>query len=815
MSHLKQLISITMLKNFSIIISILFIANICYGVNIRHDVSERDYIEFSQNISLESGLVLIASSVSSDSVTSYEILTPQSSPITIHKDEYVIVFGSSIGNNDLGHTIYLESGGRAEFINFIGQNIIDIEDNASDFTVYRSGATVYLKNGVSGTQIKIPATKTAQKIIFIEGNYNLLITGDKVLIGDQEITLNETSLNNDICDVTLDMLKISISQLKNQPSNEALQNITNYVSESNSKIVTQALYHIMEYENSELLAENQNRVSNIIIDGEIFDWANVENIHEDHENDITAIDSSLPIGAYLKSDDLKKDGVIHGNSFIYCMLEPFEMPQNEDEYHYRINILTSDNKLVYAFVWTNYGNFIQEWDTQNGTFIRNIDEERAEFAKKTAFEAKIPTDKLNNMPEYYHTQAVVWHEYKNSLDSNYIWSLDTSIENRYGYRYSLDVFCQYAEKIDLTPNDPFPIIQAITEGYIYKLAENEIRPTVIDDGLEMIKQSAKSMEYCFSGQIPLTETSIEALLLWADRSIMFGGYRGTNLDLLKSGRLNKDAYDFLILKPSVLDISRAIIQNNGLMESEDLANTMLNIENFLWQKNKYRRYYIEDILALYESNPEYWAVVYEESLQELETGDINITTVNGTNINKGAIFSASFQVDYLNDYGIFYGNCVDVTAVATAFHKAIGIPSTFFTYGAVSGGYFKEIHSFPIYYSSQDDMWFNYEKGGNGLYGYSSENPEESEHYNVFFTINRPQIGSDWKMFYKESDINGNDIEDGDTDNGDMIIISTRSYPIKMTESEWTSINKGYQMNELKKYIFCPVSSYDINRIIE
>ena len=61
----KQIIKLKMfvIKQISVIISILFISNICYGVNIRHDVSDSDYIEFAQNKSLESGLVVIRPSI--------------------------------------------------------------------------------------------------------------------------------------------------------------------------------------------------------------------------------------------------------------------------------------------------------------------------------------------------------------------------------------------------------------------------------------------------------------------------------------------------------------------------------------------------------------------------------------------------------------------------------------------------------------------------------------------------------------------------------------------------------------------------------
>ncbi|MBF0205007.1 MAG: hypothetical protein HQK67_12050, partial [Desulfamplus sp.] len=124
-----------------------------------------------------------------DSVTSYKVLTNQSGQFTINYGEYVRVFGSSGGN-----TINVQSGGKVECVNFIGANIININDNASDFKVYRSGATVYLRNISTGTFIKIPATKTPQTLDFTDGSLELVISSGKVMIGTQEITKTEMQL---------------------------------------------------------------------------------------------------------------------------------------------------------------------------------------------------------------------------------------------------------------------------------------------------------------------------------------------------------------------------------------------------------------------------------------------------------------------------------------------------------------------------------------------------------------------------------------------------------------------------------------------
>ncbi|MGD9732695.1 MAG: hypothetical protein AB7U45_10985 [Desulfamplus sp.] len=117
-----------------------------------------------------------------------KVLTDQSPPFTISYGEYMKVFGSA-GIN----TINVESGARVECINFVGQNVVNIEDAASAFKVLRSGATVYLKSS-SNTQIKIPATLTPQTLRFSDGSSNLIISSNKVMIGNQVVTLTEAQL---------------------------------------------------------------------------------------------------------------------------------------------------------------------------------------------------------------------------------------------------------------------------------------------------------------------------------------------------------------------------------------------------------------------------------------------------------------------------------------------------------------------------------------------------------------------------------------------------------------------------------------------
>jgi len=111
-------------------------------------------------------------------------------------------------------------------------------------------------------------------------------------------------------------------------------------------------------------------------------------------------------------------------------------------------------------------------------------------------------------------------------------------------------------------------------------------------------------------------------------------------------------------------------------------------------------------------------------------------------ISLGVNFSTTFQVAFIDRNNFFYGNCVDLTAVALAFYKALGIPALHLCYGVIAEGYFREVHSFPVYYSSREDGWFNYLRGGNEPPGWYLK---EGATLDVFFYVNGLHAGSHWE----------------------------------------------------------------------
>ncbi len=313
---------------------------------------------------------------------------------------------------------------------------------------------------------------------------------------------------------------------------------------------------------------------------------------------------------------------------IYTMIEPFGLPSSGESFHYRLNILNSDYTLLYALVWTECGNVIQLWE--DGVFINNIDMGESIFAEGNVYEAVVPVSILIELPEFFYVEPAVWHDHKNSWDDIWTGNQETSIEQEYNH-YSLEILCSYAEEITLSDYGLLPIALALSEGYIYKMVQPELKQRVINDGIEMIRQADKSLSYSFGRQEQIKDLDLAALLVWANRSTMYGGYNSLGYNFYSAdGKLNVDAYEFMVLQPELLDKCRILIEQNNLLDTNSLENTIYNIETWLINIQKYRRVNFDDIVELYEAYPDnpYFENMYEESLWELNNNKTIIASIN-------------------------------------------------------------------------------------------------------------------------------------------------------------------------------------------
>jgi uncharacterized protein (TIGR02145 family) len=118
-------------------------------------------------------------------------LTRTSPDHTITSGSDIQVFGTSTSNQ-----ITLESGAKAELINFPGFNTVQIQSSSDAFQVSRSG-TVVIFEGTDGTVLKIPATTSVQTVSFSDrAPLSLSIYNSLVRLDDQIIGIEQTSIKN-------------------------------------------------------------------------------------------------------------------------------------------------------------------------------------------------------------------------------------------------------------------------------------------------------------------------------------------------------------------------------------------------------------------------------------------------------------------------------------------------------------------------------------------------------------------------------------------------------------------------------------------
>ena len=161
--------------------------------------SDRTY--FAEcSVTDDEGNTQTSSPIEIDVISNVIVLTNDSEPLDLPSGYDVEVYGST-GSN----TINIQTNSRLQFLNCTGSNLINIEEESFAFSVYRSGATVYLSSN-EGTSIMISATLTKQTLRFADGRTELSIMDGKIMLGDQVVSQSTSgiSANLDSDDTSID-----------------------------------------------------------------------------------------------------------------------------------------------------------------------------------------------------------------------------------------------------------------------------------------------------------------------------------------------------------------------------------------------------------------------------------------------------------------------------------------------------------------------------------------------------------------------------------------------------------------------------------
>lgn len=118
------------------------------------------------------------------------VLTDTTTSYYVSAGNPVLLYGTDEDND-----ITIESGAKVKIIHFPGNNIIEFETDVDLFTVSRSGAIITF-SATDGTVLRMPATRSVQKIIFSDNvTLNLVIDNHQMMLGSQIITLDESAID--------------------------------------------------------------------------------------------------------------------------------------------------------------------------------------------------------------------------------------------------------------------------------------------------------------------------------------------------------------------------------------------------------------------------------------------------------------------------------------------------------------------------------------------------------------------------------------------------------------------------------------------
>jgi hypothetical protein len=585
----------------------------------------------------------------------------------------------------------------------------------------------------------------------------------------------------------------ALSNIPNyKPTAEVKARVETYFRESTTPTMMRGLNLLLEKDLDAKLAVAKKQIASLRMDGKIDDWVAAGLTMSDDLYDNFEINKDIPLVTHLGVDDIVSYGFVADANYLYGYIEPREMPKAREKYNYRLNLNSLKTRwMQYALVSSSAGNYIEEYNVDTQKFVRNVSKTGATFIKKNIFEFKIPVKNLKKLPKTFQVSAIAWHSWKNSKDEATGPTEFTQSINEQYRKAALEVLCRYAETTELIPDDPLFLAQALTDAFWYKLADKDTKEKLIVDSLALIDRlHYAEKKYSFAGQKKFEDLDWSALLALTNRAVMHGSYVDWNFYLDNTGSMSREAYDFMLVRPETIDTAERILADNQFVDVKNLPETIKKIETFLNSKEKYRRFNFADIEILKNtySGDKYWEDVYNESLADIENNDLNITVVNGFDINKGNNFSASFQTQYLADNGYFFGNCGDVTAIAISFYRALGVPAIPLSYYSLADNFIYGVHTFPVYYSGLENKWFNYTRDGNPIWPFAKV--DSITDYNVLYNFEGPQIGSAWRYFKR------------DFLNNPVSVNSRKSLAV-VSEAEWKELNiSGYPMSDLEELIF-------------
>ena len=549
--------------------------------------------------------------------------------------------------------------------------------------------------------------------------------------------------------VSVEEFESAANRLRYRPSVLAKERIRNYVLYSSSVQVQEGLAMLLQPNIKRARLQMKRAKRRLRVDSKLNDWRRLGlPLIADSQNDMLPIAAGSNPGPYRRSDDIRTAGVFVSDRDIYFVIRLFSKPKEEARFYYALNLFTPDARLLYTVSWAPEGFFIQEFKPATGERVRwRWAGAGTVQGRGRVFEGKIALGQFPKLPRHFWVEALSWSEARNAYDSLFFQNSQSRAEERC-YNYALELFVRYAERTELEANNPIAVAQAVTDAYLYRMGDSEVRELAVEDGIRSMGQLVEIENSALFGTPPIRELDLAQILVWTNRSLYYA-VNSSKWKLRSSlnasgGVFTKELYEHLFLRPHVLEQARTIIERNDLLVANDLPASLRKIEAYLQTIWKYRAT-LDFIERLYKWDPVSFAGLYQDILYEEQNGLTNIAAVGLDSIKKYWNQSAGFQTAYILEHDFYYGNCGDTSVIAWAMGKALGVPTIHQHYNVTAdGGYLQGVHSFPAYYSHQQNRYLGFSAGNNRVFDFALSGNGTDR---VAYYTEAPIVTSLWELY--------------------------------------------------------------------
>ncbi len=264
-----------------------------------------------------------------------------------------------------------------------------------------------------------------------------------------------------------------------------------------------------------------------------------------------------------------------------------------------------------------------------------------------------------------------------------------------GWSPSLLALFNLARDVALEADDRPALAIALASGDYYAAGDEALARAVEEDDRRMLRfaRSVKVWQKA-TGQTPLDQLPLPALLFWANRSVQWRGL---------------DVHDYRrdTIAPATLEAMFRYAQKRG-WRGRAAGDIVEQAERHLIDPMRWQYTSSEMVTRGLRARAGENATLSESEKKELNKF-VRDVHVDGRKLSTDGTFNPDLQFDYLLATDALLGHCGNLAQTVVDFARAAGVPATIVQGIEEQSKLYPNPHAFPIYYDGAAKAWRSFQ----------------------------------------------------------------------------------------------------------